>query len=787
MIAIKGFDTRSYLILQEPDPARKDENYYKTNMLAMYGEWLNKASTVGYAGIYRIDLLRAYANGSQPDDPLRNTNPEPPGAILDVNGNPIPSTDTDPDPTFNPRHEVWQIFSPANKIVEAIDGKLTKLDYDVQCDPLDYATKMLVEDSKLLAWLFKENQEKIALAELIGGVQTDRPPFIPEEPEDLDMNEEKFLPDHAMYAEQVVKHTFDISHWSPTMVKMFIRDLFIIGYGCTRDEYDPETGKIVERYVDPRNADIQPSQYPDHRDSERAWHFELWNLSRVRQHFPDKPEEWFKKVATSSCGMFGNPMGTDFNTYYDKKDPYGQWMYDRFKVPIMYGEWIDIDKTKEVKGTTKFGRSVVKEVPLNSKVAQDKTVRFTESRVRYGAHWVMNTEDVFEYGPAYENSEYLTYHWYTYPGKSKLEQIVPVLKQIEDLWDKYRELLRNAKGRGDIINLDRLSGTGKAGEPLQVTAKKAYQRWLTTYTLFVRGVNIAGNFDNTPPFNQTEGGMGTLFQEVMLGFKNAFEMIEVISGINPLTYGQSTDPNAPVTTTKMAAASTNNVLQPLVDGMVSVKQLAAENIARWAVMLIRGNEFSRKAYSQVVGEYGIQALIAGSKGVKRPGSKEVDEADYGFKMIPRPDDMEKQFILQSVQAAITPNASGDREISTADANRIISMVASGTPAKTIFYYFEKARRKQRSQAMRDKITLMQQQSQLNQQDSAAAAQNASALADKTHGQNMELQRLKNEGLIGNTQLQETTRAQKEKDVQDLKNQGKAEEKILDKAAPVEAE
>src|SRR5574343_681700 len=159
MIKLDGFDTRSQLIIQKQDPARKDKEYYKANIFAMYGQWLGQASTIGYNGVFRIDLLRAFADGRQPDDPIRKEAKEP-VAILDANGNPTQHEPDEPMSTFNVHHEAWQIFSPANKIVEAIDGKLTPLDYEVQCDPMDYDTRQVIENAKLFAWQFAQNQRK---------------------------------------------------------------------------------------------------------------------------------------------------------------------------------------------------------------------------------------------------------------------------------------------------------------------------------------------------------------------------------------------------------------------------------------------------------------------------------------------------------------------------------------------------------------------------------------------------------------------------------------------------
>lgn len=80
--------------------------------------------------------------------------------------------------------------------------------------------------------------------------------------------------------------------------------------------------------------------------------------------------------------------------------------------------------------------------------------------------------------------------------------------------------------------------------------------------------------------------------------------------------------------------------------------------------------------------------------------------------------------------------------------------------------------------MRRKMMLMQQQSQLNQQDSALAAQNAAALADKQHAQSMALQELKNQGVLAQTQVQEGIRFKKEEAIQDKKNRSDATEQLL---------
>jgi len=276
-----------------------------------------------------------------------------------------------------------------------------------------------------------------------------------------------------------------------------------------------------------------------------------------------------------------------------------------------------------------------------------------------------------------------------------------------------------------------------------------------------RRINAAGMPNQNTPIAEADGGMGILFTEIQAAFSLNIQLVEYITGLNPLSLGQSADPNAPVATSQMAMAATSNTLRTIVEGYMRMKQALAENLARWIIVGIRGNDYIRKSYEDVIGSIGVQALIAANR----------DEAAYGIKLTPLPDEMQKQWLLQNLNVAVTPAQGGEREISTSDANMILNMVSSRTPMKTIQSFFERARRRQKAMIMAEKRALMQQQSQLNQQDAQVAGQMRMQENAQVHQQNLELQDSKNKGLIGNTAIQEGLRHEKELAVQDSKNQG----------------
>lgn len=770
MFKLPGYSNTSYLFKSEYDPDKRDKAYYIANCQSLYSDYIRGKSTVGYTGLNRMNYLDDLAEGGNPFGSQQVTGKEQqPKAILDVHGNPI-EYEAEIYPQLDHSHEVWDVINPACKVMDAMEGMLSKIEFDISCDPLDPNTRHEIEEQKLYAWQYAQAEDRIQFAAQLAGVQIPEPGYVPESEQDLDSNEEMFMPDHCRYIELIVKHAFDISHWPTDIKKLFVRDLIKYGFAAVRNVYDPADGKVKPRYVKPNTADIQSSDYIDCHDSERAWEFELVPITVLRQYFPDKDEDWFKKIAGTYAGQFGNPDLDTLRSSYTVQDGYGRWQYDEFRALVMNSEWIDISKTKEAIGT-KHGRKVVKQVPISKKVEQDKVVRFSDDRIRHECRWVVGTDDVFEYGPAYNITEpqpgdtELTYKWIVLKGKSKVEQMAPILRNFQSLWDKWRELLKNARGNGIEVDVDMLASTAGQNSNPQTAAKKAFQRYLSTYVALIRRVNAAGMPNQNRAVMDIPGGMGPLFTELMAAFQQNIQMMEYITGLNPLTLGSSADPNAPVTTSQLAVNATSNVIRPIIDGVLRCEQMVAENIARWVVVMVRGDQYSRKAYEQVIGKYGVQCLVVASK----------EEAAYGFRMTPRPTDMEKQWVLQNIQTAVTPMQGGEREISTADANMLMSLVASDTPVKTVNYYFERARKKQAARIQKQKMELMQQQSQLNQQDAGVSGQHRLAETGAQHQAKLEEIDALNKGALQKTVAQETLRIKKDTDVQEIKDRT-AEEK-----------
>jgi len=768
MIGLPSFSSNSvwFPVIQEPDEEKRDRDYYLRNVKAFYFDYYNDGSLVGFNNLNRIQWLRSFAEGRQYQPRRRVTDSDTKKEeTLDENGNRV-EVEREEYPVIDFSSEVWDILSPANKIMNSLVGNVMRVEYEINADPIDYATIHKTEEDKLRRWSDSRIKDKVAAAAKMAGIEMPEPQGIqPETPEDLELANElgEFAQQHVKYIEQIVKHTFDISHWSPDIKMLFYRDLFTYNRACIKNDYDPEDGKVKPTYVDIAVGDTQKSMWIDCRDNERWWHFYAMPISTLKQYFPEKPAEWFEKLARNNCGQFDNPSLSFFDQY-TTRDAYGNYLYEQFKTAIGNFEWVDINIEKEEISEDRYNRRKIETVSLSSETKEDKKVRFKEERIRYAAKWVLGTDDIFEWGPAYDqtfpskNDAEGTYQWIVLPGKSIIEQLIPIFKNFQDLWTKFRELLRNAQGRIIWSDADMLASTAGEKDTPQSAAKKAFRRMYATDRLMIRRGTIGGGVNQNQPAGTIEGGMGELFAEIMQGIELNIKLVEYITGVNALTTGSTADPNLPVTTAQLAFNSTSATIRPYIEGYMRMQQMVAENAARWICVLIRGNEYSRNAYKEVIGDAGIKALMAADK----------DEAAYGIRLIPRPNDVETQYIIQNLERAVQPDKNGDSQIAADDADRILNMIVSKTPIKTVQAYFKKARERQRKIIMDEKKQLMDHQAAVNKDVAAQTAEKQKELQQMIQEFKLALQGEINRGGIAKAATTAGINKEKEIEVEKLK-------------------
>jgi hypothetical protein len=236
-------------------------------------------------------------------------------------------------------------------------------------------------------------------------------------------------------------------------------------------------------------------------------------------------------------------------------------------------------------------------------------------------------------------------------------------------------------------------------------------------------------------------------------------MVESITGVNPIILGQTPNPNAPVGTTQIAASAVLAALKPLQDGFLSVKLGMAKNICRLIHICIHAYPESRKLYERVVGDFDMQILAEADR----------DNTEYSIRLDARPNETEKQAMIETLKAASVPDKSGNTSLSGLEVLILIRRLEAGIPMAQIELEFEVRKRRNMKESAQIAQTNSTQQAQVQMQSAQQAAQLALQTAQAQHQMDMELQQLKNQGTLAAVELQEGIRKQKESEIQSLKS------------------
>ncbi|MFA5299552.1 MAG: hypothetical protein WC389_15290 [Lutibacter sp.] len=755
----------TFQVIRTPNP-NKTYDYFLKNCQFEYSTIFRGGAYLTYSSVQKFAQLRAFANGMQDEDFYKrylSKQKLEDNAIFDKTLGYVGNSRR----AKGFMRPLWQIMSPASKIVNSMIGTLTKTQTDISADPIDALSKSKIEDAKLDLWVTSQNIDILKKAHQVVGLDMQTPDFIPENQEELELYNDMggFKPAFARVMEKLITHTTDISEWKVIEDRLY-RDIIALNVMGVREYYDPEVGKYRSRVVDPARAGCQYSEYNDCRSSEWAYEFRDESISTILQYFPDKTEEDLQALAFMFCGYMGNPQQSEWKNYTGK-DVNGFRKFDFFKVPVMDCCWIDNEDEKFVEQKTKY-RSKIFRVDYTEKIDENygKKEKFSRKRFVYNATWIIGTNDIYNWGKANDQmgETRLPYHFYVGDGKSIIEQLIPLFHNFQVLWLKYLNALALSVNSGYWIDADMLANVAIGGDTGNKEDDKetALRRFMDTGIGFYSRISSTGTQTlQNMPLNEFKGGMGQIFVDIMAAFQFNMKMVESITGINPIMLGSTPNPNAPVGTTEMAVSAVSSILKPLLDGYMSVKLGMAKNICRLIHICIHAYHFSRKQYAMVVGEFDIEVLMEANR----------DMTEYAIRLDVRPGELEKQQMIQEIQKAISVDRDGNTNgLTGLEALILIRRLESGIPMSQIELEFEYRRRRNIREAQKIARDNSQQQNDLMQQSAIQAAQLKEEEARKKHERDMELQKLKNEGLLQATALQECARKEKESATESIKSE-----------------
>ena len=462
----------------------------------------------------------------------------------------------------------------------------------------------------------------------------------------------------AKAMQKLTRYTFNVSKWDSVIRKKVLDDLICTGYGTTADYYDSEDCLFKTMWLDPERTVMQASAEYDYCDSEYGGYFYLQTVSNLKRKLPEVDEEQWKSLAKSSMGELGNPQISAYDEKASMLDPATQsYLYDEWKVPVLWGTWIDTDTYKKLRYKGATGRESAKDIdydykptPLTKKQKErgmEQSVDNVPLRVVYQGYWVVGTDLIYDYGKVNmaarpkETKPKLPIHAEQLLQPSIMQRLRPILNAIAITWLTHQNSIAKMVERGHAINMAMLMGITLGGKKLDPA--EVLTMWKQTGFLpYMYNFNGQYSGGAATPITPIEGGLGNRIKETMDSLMMNFKLIEDIVGLNPLMLGATPDPNAPVGTSEAAMKATSNVLKPIMDATFELKASIAESIACRLQIGLRVSDDVRRSYSGVVKPADIKALVmAENSGVK-----------YGIMLKERPSEARRQEVKMYLNSAV---------------------------------------------------------------------------------------------------------------------------------------
>ena len=590
------------------NPANKGKKYCIKVSESIYSAYLRDKTAVSYSAIAAFNEQRLYGRGQQDEDQYKDylsskSNSDSAETV---------SLDIDTGTDFSTNRESaregwmnlnWAIFSIMPKIKMALQGNFDGIERDIIATAIDDKSLDEEDRKKWLAWVEKENAQWIREQETKHGLPQKRQTFIPEDPEELELYKLNggFKANYARIMELIARSVFKGSDWDD-LKESLIDDLIDIGIGITKDYYDNETKRVRVRYCDPLATVLQYSRARSFDTSEYGGEITKVSVSKLI----DKgfSEEIVKEIAQQYSGYFGNPAQAEWNSY-NVRDEHG-WKFSNYKVLVFDNCWIDTDTSKEAVYTTKTGkREKVREIDFDDKPAKGEKLRSTSLRRLYKCSWIVDTEYAYDYGLEYDvprstpSEPLIPYHAYRVPTQELTKTLMPLLDNLQIAWLKYQNSIAMATGSGFALEIGALQNIGLGGGKNEFL--KVISMWRDTNVLLFKDKTLLGGRGSAgTPIHEMPGGLGKDIEGAIKMFSFNMQLTENITGINPLSIGQTPNPNAPVGTSEMAVAATAKVLRPLLNGVFRIKEKTAKSAILRIQLGARYNDDMREGYKNII-------------------------------------------------------------------------------------------------------------------------------------------------------------------------------------------
>ena len=667
-------------------------------------------------------LMRLYAQGNQPQSLYKDYK-------FGEKGAPRASASQDGswnNPGMGSREGIqnlsYDIVSIMPRIVDKLMGLLSNVDYNVLIDTVDSDSGAEKEQKKWGLWVQKQYGQFIKQFKENAGIPIQEPAYIPNSEYELELFESigGFKLHIAKEMEKLIKHTYEISDWDGELRESVVFDLMSIAHAFMKLDLDPEDGKWKIKYIDPIDAIIPYMRNNDFGEMPYVGHYSWMTIADLRQHL-NMSEKELEEFAKRYCDVYDNPSRSSWEGI-GRRSGDGSYGYDIFKVKVMHLEWIDEGEKKTMYYKNRYGRKSAFKVQEGEKIKPptekalaegvEQRIETTNYRLLRQTHWIVDSEVVFDWGPAnfmerpMKNKVVPSYLFMKLKNQSITERLKTVMDDIMIAWIKYQDARAMAIKSGYAIDFTMLQNISDGDK--KYSMQQVLEMWRDTGILLFQG-SFSGKYEGgaVTPVNQIPGTAGQSLLEAADMWRLAMQKIEDLTGLSPVALG-SMPQGQTATGTELGVAATADILKPLIKRVLLLKEKTARSLIRRIQSYCVDDYMD--VYAPVIGELAIKRL---KEAVKSP-------VQYGMSFEARPTDQEKQDLIMVIQASMNNRRQGMYGIDLATGAWAIEQLNHGANMKEIrmvVAYQEEKHRQQLDQEKQEAIKLQgEQNAQLKQME-----------------------------------------------------------------------
>jgi hypothetical protein len=569
------------------------------------------------------------------------------------------------------------------------------------------------------------------------GVQRPKKEYLPKDVKDLNMYEQsggiRIQEEIAFENALNLIYEGDLD-WSKYNAPELLGWLFDVGIAGEIQFVDPNTKKLKTRVINWENAVIENSPRWDYADSEFFGEYVPMSILDIHKSVYEttgrkiSEDDWNKMMAKNVNKVSKKINYLDYASldgdFYES--PFSNsTLFDGFHVRVLDFMYLCTD-VERVKGTKRVPIKKPRKNEINSgkvksdgrggyyKEIKDDTNDVYLKRWRRGK-WVVGTDIVFDYGLAFDQiiddgMPVTPFKVFRLQTKCPIQLMRPHLDEFHKDWLEIQNLKASAFGNILAIDTDRIFDALVGGKSIDKKDLAKSIR-LSNFTMYSSESLDPRRSNAGKPIDVINGGMGSLYMELIQDIEFQRNMIYESTGLSPVALGSRPESGETLGQTEISVNAAANAVGSLYRGFKSIKEKSAYNALLYVQYIIK--EYKDTPYKYMIGE-GNYNVIKKIKTDVRKMSVQVREMMTN---------LELQEINRLIEIALAGGKNGNAGITVYQVSLLKSMIQDGKPFKLISLMLKHYQEEEAKKNQEEQMKMIQAQSAevMKQQQAAAQA------------------------------------------------------------------